>query len=217
MSSTARSIRRAEERRRRKETRKRVKEAERKQLRAQVNQQNAQASTGPRTEEGKAVSSQNARRHGLTGTFCVLPHESQDDFELLIARLFVEHDPQDATEELLVSDMARHYWLTQRALRLQEELMLQDMSDPNVQRQFALFLRYQTTNQRAFHKCLSEIQKINKLRQLEEDRFVSQFDKAVKQKRDGFVSQNAKSGAIGFVPQNPAPETNGKEPNFSSV
>ena len=185
--------------------------------RAEINKENAQSSTGPRTEQGKAVSSRNAVRHGLTGTFCVLPHESQDDFELLLVRLFTEHDPQDATEELLVSDMARHYWLTQRALRLQEDLMLQDMSDPNVQKQFALFLRYQTTNQRAFHKCLSEIQKINKLRQLEEDRFVSQFDKKEKQRQAGFVSQNARQAENGFVSQNQTSDAAPKETKFSSV
>ncbi|HZU23927.1 MAG TPA: hypothetical protein VFA04_00300 [Bryobacteraceae bacterium] len=44
-----------------------------------ANQKNATSSTGPRTEAGKATSSQNAVSHGLTGGFRVLPHENQAD------------------------------------------------------------------------------------------------------------------------------------------
>jgi hypothetical protein len=38
-----------------------------------ANRENARKSTGPRTRAGKASSSGNARRHGLTG---VLPHDA---------------------------------------------------------------------------------------------------------------------------------------------
>ena len=175
MSSTPRSIRRAAER-------KRVKE-EHKQLRAQTNQQNAQASTGPRTAEGKAASSRNAVRHALTGTFCVLPTENKDAYLRLLSELFTEHNPQTPTEELLVSDMVRHYWLVQRVMSLQDDLIATyDLFDPQVQKQLALFMRYQTTNQRAFHKCSADLQKLQKERKLEENGFVSQ--RVVKVKRE---------------------------------
>ena len=42
------------------------------------NQQNAQHSTGPRTEEGKAATRQNAFKHGLASGQIVIPGESQE-------------------------------------------------------------------------------------------------------------------------------------------
>src|ERR1700740_1108214 len=42
-----------------------------------ANRANAQLSTGPTTTSGKQIASQNSTRHGLTGTFRVLPDESQ--------------------------------------------------------------------------------------------------------------------------------------------
>ena len=151
--------------------------------RQKINQENAQHSTGPRTEEGKAASSRNAVRHALTGTFCVLPTENKDAYLRLLSELFTEHNPQTPTEELLVSDMVRHYWIVQRAMRLQDDLIGEyDLFDPQVQKQLALFMRYQTTNQRAFHKCLADLQKLQKERKLEENGFVSQ--RVVKVRRE---------------------------------
>ena len=41
----------------------------------EANQANAQLSTGPRTEQGKAISSFNSLRHGLTAMTVLLPGE----------------------------------------------------------------------------------------------------------------------------------------------
>ena len=58
-----------------------------------ANRQNAVQSTGPITPEGKAASSRNATRHGLSGHFSVLPHESAEEFDGLAARLGAEFNP----------------------------------------------------------------------------------------------------------------------------
>ncbi len=50
-----------------------------------ANQQNATQSTGPKSPAGKATSSANAIRHGLSGAFAILPHESRETFDELAA------------------------------------------------------------------------------------------------------------------------------------
>ena len=116
-----------------------------------ANKANAQKSTGPKTKAGKAASSRNNFRHGFTGAFSVLPDEDQSNFDQLLEALRAEHQPSTPTESLLVESMAQHYWLKLRATRLQSTCVHSD------QRQFVLYLRYQTTNDRAFHKCLDQL------------------------------------------------------------
>src|SRR5581483_10664294 len=56
-----------------------------------ANQANSQHSTGPKTEEGKAVSCLNNFRHGLAGVqFSVLPGECEEEYDTLVAGLKAE-------------------------------------------------------------------------------------------------------------------------------
>jgi hypothetical protein len=87
-----------------------------------ANQQNAKLSTGPKTEDGKAISSKNNLRHGFTGAFMILPWEKQEEFDTLLAGLRAEHDPATITETLLVEKMAQSYWLSQRAVNPADRL-----------------------------------------------------------------------------------------------
>ena len=129
--------------------------------RAAANQANARLSTGPTSAEGKAISSQNNFRHGLAGTFKVLASESQHEFDHLLADLRDEHQPATRTEDLLVSKMAEHHWLARRAQTLQDRALADEAQPLAVrERSFALYLRYQTTNDRAFLKCLNELGKL---------------------------------------------------------
>ena len=124
-----------------------------------ANQANSQHSTGPKTDEGKAKSCLNNFHWGFCGTFRVLPSEDQENFDTMLAGLRVEHKPTTMTETLLVNKMAQHYWLSQRAMRLQEMTMADDLPAREQERDFALYLRYQTTNDRAF-KCLNDLLKL---------------------------------------------------------
>ncbi len=120
-----------------------------------ANQANAQHSTGPTTEEGKANSCLNNFRWGFCGAFTVLPSEDEEDYDTLLLGLRAEHQPKTVTETILVEKMAQNHWLGERAQRLQH-LALADANE----KQFSLFLRYQITNDRAFHKCLSDLLKL---------------------------------------------------------
>src|SRR5882757_2976969 len=110
-----------------------------------ANQMNSQSSTGPVTEKGKQTASRNNFRHGLASNQLIVPGESLEEFEELHTQLLEEHQPTTITESILVKKMAEHYWLSQRAIRFQND-------DNTTEQQFALYLRYQTTNDRAFSK-----------------------------------------------------------------
>ena len=60
----------------------------------QANRNNAKKSTGPRTEQGKAASSQNALKHGLLARDAVLPGEDPADYEAQIAALEADIQPE---------------------------------------------------------------------------------------------------------------------------
>jgi hypothetical protein len=71
--------------------------------------------------------------------------DSNEDFDELYEGLRAEHQPESPTEILLVESMAQHYWLKQRALRLQSLCFDGD------EKQLGLYLRYQTTHERGFY------------------------------------------------------------------
>jgi hypothetical protein len=59
-----------------------------------ANQANSQLSTGPTIEAGKAASSLNHFKYGLTGTsFAVLPWENEEDYDTLLAALRASLNP----------------------------------------------------------------------------------------------------------------------------
>jgi hypothetical protein len=134
---------------------------------AAANQANAQHSCGPKTDSGKAASSKNNFRFGFTGAFAILESEDEAEFNLLAASLQDEHQPSTITEHLLVQKMAQHYWLSRRAILLQTSRL-------DDEKQFALFLRYQTTNDRGFHTCLNTLLKLRAEKRKAEIGFESQ-------------------------------------------
>ncbi len=127
-----------------------------------ANQANAQLSTGPKSEAGRAAAARNNFRHGLTPSseFWVLPSESQTQFLQLLAQFQQEHQPETPTEEALVQAMAEHHWLRHRAMRLEEACFDYTTGQIIDDRKLALYLRYQTTHERAFHKALNDLLKL---------------------------------------------------------
>ncbi len=90
-----------------------------------ANQQNAQKSTGPRTEEGKAVSRLNALRHGLTcRDVLILPHEDPKAFYDLRKGLQAALRPEGQLEEVLVERIALCSWRLQRVSRIETGMIL---------------------------------------------------------------------------------------------
>ena len=142
-----------------------------------ANRANAQHSTGPITEIGRATSAQNHTIHGLArhnGTFKLLASEDPAGFEALKQSLAEEHLPTTETESILVSTMAESHWLANRAQNLQATCFDEttgQIADPKL---LSLYLRYQTTHTRAFHKSLNDLVKLRAERRKAEHGFEAQ-------------------------------------------
>ena len=164
---------------RRAEQRRRTRTASEAQIAA--NRENATHSTGPVSDAGKAAVSQNRTVHGLNynpDTFRVLACEDQAQYDALLKALMQEQNPQDTTETLLVTSMAQHRWLFDRANRLQETSFDQQTGQITDQKLFSLYLRYATTHERAFHKCLNDLLKLRNHKINQQNGFESEKRKA---------------------------------------
>ena len=77
---------------------------------AEANQRNAQQSTGPKSEKGKARSSYNGLKHGLYARDVVLPGEDVEAFDALLANMKAELKPEGQAEEGMVRRAADIWW-----------------------------------------------------------------------------------------------------------
>jgi hypothetical protein len=145
-----------------------------------ANRANSELSTGPKFEAGRAISSQNRTTHGLArhnGSFVLLATEDPNGFEALKAALASEHQPSTETESILINSMAESHWLANRAQTLQNTCLDPQTGQITDAALFGLYLRYQTTHTRAFHKCLDDLVKIRSERRKAENGFEAQTRK----------------------------------------
>ena len=89
---------------------------------AEIARSNGAKSNGPIAEAGKAISSQNARTHGLTSARVVLPHESQEEFDHLEAGIAKHFNPVSEFERELVHEMAAARWRLRRIEEMEAAL-----------------------------------------------------------------------------------------------
>ena len=85
-----------------------------------ANRQNAQKSTGPRTDEGKVAVSQNAVKHGLFAE-SVIKGENPADYEVFHTKMLAELAPVGLVEAVLADRIASLWWRLKRAERMQNQ------------------------------------------------------------------------------------------------
>jgi hypothetical protein len=153
-----------------------------------ANRDNAQHSTGPKTQEGKQTASRNAIRHGLTGTQIVMPGEDASAYEELRKGLHQSHQPGNEAELILVDQIAANAWRLMRAQRVETAFLAkltEGAKDPDAAlaeaflekpRELARMHRYVAAAQNAYYKAMTQLTKLQKERaafELEEIGFVS--------------------------------------------
>jgi hypothetical protein len=151
--------------------------------RALINRENAQASTGPKTESGKEASKMNALGHGLTSKTVVLPHENAEDYQAVHCGLIEAHRPTNDNEKVLVEHVAQAYWRLQRCYAVEsafldnriaasdqepEAAMANLFIDKAESARMRLLMRYLGSAERAYNKALSDLQKAQAARRKQE-------------------------------------------------
>ncbi len=126
-----------------------------------ANIQNAQHSTGPRTDAGKAASARNAVTHGLTAQN-IIPRTDDEiiQFAAIRTEAYAECQPQGGTETLLVDRLIHARSSLLRATRLLGELetgTTQDATDLEKSKQIARLQRYVQMHERSQYRALQTL------------------------------------------------------------
>jgi hypothetical protein len=146
--------------------------------------------TGPQTDAAKAVTSQNARTHGLSAKVLLVLPDDQPQFDQLRDKLLVECKPEGALEEELFRQIVNAQWNLRRCDCAEQEIFAatgaaaqRDPScgktpaaqgdpscgkamdpftsdDEKIQRQLDRVQRYRTTHTRAWHRALRELRNL---------------------------------------------------------
>jgi len=137
-----------------------------------ANRRNAAHSTGPRTEEGKKIASQNALKHGLLAREVVVSvgdgAENSQEFDAMLLDLKDHFAPQGVLEEMLVEKIAVAYWRLRRAHRFEVGIIRDKLDN-------ATDTYYEGSYNKASHKSDKQIDK--EIQKAEESRLEWQSDK----------------------------------------
>lgn len=135
--------------------------------RAEASRLNGTKSRGPRTEAGKARSSQNALKHGLRAQrHVVLPDEDAAEYEAHEEAFLAELAPEGALQTHLARRIAAAAWRVLRSDRIEAEIFEQErfgdrhdlglalIRDGNGGRAFPTLLRYRGAAEAEFWRAL---------------------------------------------------------------
>jgi hypothetical protein len=92
------------------------------QKQIEANRRNAQLSTGPKTEEGKRISSMNRLTTGLDAESQFVLGESREEFALLQTEWYDYHPPANPEERFQLDKLIRFEWLQRRFFRIDAQV-----------------------------------------------------------------------------------------------
>ncbi|MBC8107375.1 MAG: hypothetical protein H7Z14_12350 [Anaerolineae bacterium] len=96
-----------------------------------ANRRNAQKSTGPKSEEGKSRSSQNAITHGLSARSAVVLDESIEEFDAFAQAVRDDFRPRGPMESVLVDRIIHLSWKLRRIPKIEAEMLVEP--DPSLE------------------------------------------------------------------------------------
>lgn len=152
----------------------------------EANKENAQLSTGPKTEEGKQISKMNALKHGLLSQEVLITGESEDELTEFEKRMRGHLKPAGELELLLVDKLISYAWRLRRVLSVEKAIMVlekttsifhvmpseKDDKRDEMRQMKNIFddesieklTRYEVTIVKHFYKALHELMRLQALR-----------------------------------------------------
>ncbi len=155
----------------------------------EANRANAQSSQGPTSPTGKEAVSQNATTHGLTGRFIFFLERDHEIYNNMLKLLEEQLNAQSLLEQEIVEKMCQSLWRARRAVDLQDECIdtlafhTDEELTKEAHKRLELYLRYQTTHDRAYQRYAAELRKFQSEKQKAEIGFVSQQRSEAGEKR----------------------------------
>lgn len=163
------------------------------QKQIEANKLNSEKSTGPKTEEGKAVSKYNAMKHGLLSEQVLMKSENGDALLELEKKIRSELKPATEIEFLLVDKIVSNFWRLKRALSFEDgEVICSQLltgSSMGLMHDADRFFRYETMLEKGIYKALHELERIQAKRNGEKFPPPIALDVDISgEKENGFVS-----------------------------
>jgi len=155
------------------------------EARSEAARRNGAKSNGPKTPEGKAISSANSLRHGMTAKAILLTSENPEAYTQLAGAYYVKFQPTDDVECDLIDEMViakwrqRRDWSNEAALfdlemdhqtkKVDSEytkidhacryaLAFRALADES--KSIQLLIRYETGHRRSYYKALDTLLKL---------------------------------------------------------
>ena len=91
---------------------------------------NPRRSGGPKSTEGKLVTSKNALKTGTYSSLAVLPQENQEEFNHLVDQFNYDFHPSDVIENSLVRELAVITWKKLRLEKLEQDYFIKRLGAP---------------------------------------------------------------------------------------
>ena len=155
-----------------------------------ANQQNAQLSTGPRSEAGKQTVSRNAAVHGLAAKKFFLTEQDKAVFAELRDALAEHYQPATDHERALLEELAEAKWRCRTARTMEasflevviaeqrkadtsltvEQALARFFIDETLQKRMRLMMRYLAAAERSAEKACRELEHVIALRREDECR-----------------------------------------------
>jgi hypothetical protein len=134
-----------------------------------ANAKNSLNSTGPKTLEGKIVSSKNSLTHGVLSKDIIIKNESISEFEDIRESLYKDLNINGTLEEILAEKILNSLWRLRRIITAESEMFkFNQWGDNTIISKFTGFdskcmhslSRYESSLEKKFYKALHEIQRI---------------------------------------------------------
>ena len=132
------------------------------QIQLEANRANAQLSTGPRTEEGKARAALNSRKHGLSAAHLVITEADREAFDSMQAALLADISPQGELELTLFDTLLHASWNIRRCRIVEAGLLGDQKQNEASLRQLDRHARRHNSN---FHRALKELRALQTARE----------------------------------------------------